>query len=99
MAKDLCPLLNKECIEHDCKFYIHVTGTDPQTGGEVDAFDCAMVFIPKLLIENAQQSRQVGSAIESFRNEVVKQNQSMAQLLEKAGEKQEIFLITQNDEK
>ena len=29
-------------------------------------------MVPVLLIENAQQSRQTGAAVESFRNEVVK---------------------------
>ena len=36
-----------------------------------------------LLIENAQQSRQTGAAVESFRNEMVKQNQTSHELLEK----------------
>jgi len=35
------------------------------------------------LIENAQQSRQTGAAVESFRNEMVKQNATSHELLEK----------------
>jgi len=68
---DFCPLLKKNCIKHDCKFYVHLLGNDPQTGKALDKFDCAMAFIPVLLIEGAQQSRQAGAAIESFRNEMV----------------------------
>jgi hypothetical protein len=34
-----------------------------------------------LLIENSQQQRQTGSAVESFRNEMVKANESSQQLL------------------
>ena len=33
-----------------------------------------------LLIENAQQSRQAGAAVESFRNEVVKRQDAFLQL-------------------
>jgi hypothetical protein len=33
-------------------------------------------FLPLLLIETAQQSRQTGAAVESFRNEVVKSEQT-----------------------
>jgi len=75
MSGSYCPLLKKPCIEHQCKFYVHLLGNDPQTGKGIDKFDCAMAFIPILLIEGAQQTRQAGAAIESFRNEMVKANQ------------------------
>jgi len=35
-----------------------------------------------LLVENAMQSRQAGAAIESFRNEMVKANESNQNILE-----------------
>ncbi len=37
--------------------------------------------MPVLLIENAQQSRQTGAAVESFRNEVVLASQQRQSLL------------------
>jgi hypothetical protein len=39
-----------------------------------------MTFMPMLLIENAQQARQTGAAVESFRNTMAKQNDQMLQL-------------------
>ena len=69
--KDFCPLLKKKCVEHDCKFYVQVMGTHPQTGQDVNNFDCAISWLPVLLIEGSQQSRHTGAAIESFRNEMV----------------------------
>lgn len=79
MAK-LCPLLKKDCIEHGCKFYVHLLGKDPQTSKEIDKWDCSFAWLPILLIENAQQSRQTGAAVESFRNEMVQANaQAVAQ--------------------
>jgi len=77
----LCPLLKEPCIEHKCKFYVHLLGNDPQTGKAIDKFDCAMAFIPILLIEGAQQSRQAGAAIESFRNEMVLTGQGLTKAL------------------
>lgn len=68
----MCPLLNKGCIEHQCKFFIHIIGQDPQTSKPVDSWDCAVAWIPMLLIEGSQQTRQAGAAIESFRNELIK---------------------------
>jgi hypothetical protein len=72
-----CPLLKKTCIEHACKFYIHLLGSDPQTGKEIDKFDCAISFLPVLLIEGAKQTRHAAVAIESFRNETVKVGQRL----------------------
>ena len=34
----------------------------------------AVTWLPMLTIENSQQQRQTGAAVESFRNEVVKSN-------------------------
>lgn len=76
-----CPLIKKDCIEHKCKFYTHLLGNDPQTGKPIDKFDCAISFLPVLLIEGAQQTRQAGAAIESFRNEMVRMNAEAARFL------------------
>ena len=68
-----CPLLNTECIQLKCSWFTQVRGTNPNTGKEVDEWACAIAWLPVLLIENSQQQRQTGAAVESFRNEVVKQ--------------------------
>ena len=74
-VKHNCPLNNFEpCKQLDCAWFVKLAGTDPNTGKPVDEFGCAMAWMPMLLIENAQQSRQTGAAVESFRNEMVKQN-------------------------
>lgn len=66
----LCPLLNKACIQERCMFWTHVRGANPQTGDPVDAHDCAVKWLPVLLIENAKQTREGAAAIESGRNEI-----------------------------
>jgi hypothetical protein len=68
-----CPLLNQECTQLKCAWFTQVRGTNPNTGKEVDEWACAIAWLPILLIENSQQQRQTGAAVESFRNEVVKQ--------------------------
>lgn len=83
-VKHNCPLNNFEpCKQLDCAWFVKLAGTDPNTGKQIDEFGCAMAWMPMLLIENAQQSRQTGAAVESFRNEMVKQNQTSHDLLEK----------------
>lgn len=74
----MCPYTGfaKSCFEgvtsHSCPKWVHLTGTDPNTGKQYDNFGCADTFIPVLLVEVASQSRQTGAAVESFRNEMVR---------------------------
>ena len=77
---DFCPLLKKPCIENKCSWYMHVRGMNPNTGEDVDHWSCAVAWMPMLTIENSQQQRSTGAAVESFRNEVVKSNEENRQL-------------------
>ena len=72
-----CPLLKEECIQFKCAFWTHVRGKHPQTSQELDEYDCAVKWLPVLLIEGAQQTRQAGAAIESLRNHVAGQQDVM----------------------
>lgn len=47
---------------------------NPNTGQEVDEWQCSMNLLPILLIENSQQQRHTASAVESFRNETVQRS-------------------------
>lgn len=60
-----------------CPKYVHIRGKDPQSGSDVDKFGCVDQFLPMLLIENAQMSRQTGAAVESFRNTVIRAAQGV----------------------
>lgn len=73
---NFCPLLKKDCVQMQCNWFIQVRGTDTNTGKEVDEWGCSIAWLPHLLIENANQSRQAGAATESFRNEFVKSAQA-----------------------
>ena len=70
-----CPLIQKDCIGLQCAWITQVRGNNPQTGEEVDHWECAVKWIPMLLVENSQMQRQTGAAVESFRNEVVKRTE------------------------
>lgn len=77
-----CPLIKKDCVEKKCAWYMHIRGMDPNSGKEVDHWGCAVSWMPMLLIENSQQQRSTSSAVESFRNEMVKANESNQQMLD-----------------
>ena len=56
-------------------------GFDTNTGNQVDEYQCAVAWMPLLLIENSGQQRQTGAAVESFRNEMVKANETAQKVL------------------
>ncbi len=70
MKKDICPFLRKECIEHSCRLYAHITGKNPQNDAGMDHYDCSFAMLPILLIENTRESRFTTTAMYDFRNKV-----------------------------
>jgi hypothetical protein len=90
-----------ECVEDGairngelvkCRFWIHVQGQNPQTGETVSNGDCAMAWMPVLLIENSKVNRETGAAVESMRNESVTTGQQITNaLMQVATKKQELL--------
>lgn len=76
-----CPLLKKNCVKLECTWFTQIRGYNPNTGENVDEWGCAMAWMPILMIENSQQQRSTGAAVESFRNEMVKSNDLNQQVL------------------
>jgi hypothetical protein len=75
-SKSNCPLNNfAPCKLFECAWFIQIRGTNPNTGADLDEWGCAQAWLPVLMIENSQQQRQTGAAVESFRNEMVKANE------------------------
>lgn len=61
----------------NCPKWIQIIGMNPNTGEDLNEWACADAWIPILMIENSQMQRQTGAAVESFRNEMVKQNNKL----------------------
>lgn len=77
-----CPLDGfNPCRQLDCAWFMKVRGNNPNTGEEIDDYGCSMAWLPVLMIENSQRQYQTGAAVESFRNEMVKANDTSQQVL------------------
>lgn len=77
-----CPLDGfKPCRQLECAWFMKIRGNNPNTGEEVDEYGCSMAWMPMLMIENSQQQRSTGAAVESFRNEMVKSNEASQHVL------------------
>ena len=83
-----CPLIQDDCKQLECVWFTRIAGQDPNTGKQIDEYGCAVSWLPTLLIENAQQSRQTGAAVESFRNETVKNGGALLGMIASASLKQ-----------
>ena len=69
----ICPLHKIDSSEvcHKCPWWMRVIGKNPQSEELIDDWRCAVALLPMLLIENAQQSRATGAAVETLRNGLV----------------------------
>lgn len=83
---NFCPLIQGECKGLECSWYTQIRGVNPNTGENVDEWACAINWLPMLMIENSQQQRSTGAAVESFRNEMVKANESNINVLSAAAQ-------------
>ena len=89
-----CPL-GHTC--DNCLWHVHVSGQHPQTGAVIDTWDCAMVWMPVLMVENSRQQHQTAAAVESFRNEMVKGNDAFVGMLSLAAENESVRKIGNGD--
>jgi hypothetical protein len=81
-AKSNCPLNGfSPCKQLECAWFIQIRGKNPNTGEDVDEWGCAQAWLPILMIENSQQQRSTGAAVESFRNEMVRANENSQNVL------------------
>ena len=85
-TKVFCPM-GAECesikdgVIQKCMWHVKIVGKDPQTGEAEDKWSCAMAWLPVLMIENSRQQLSTATAVESFRNEMVKANEASQQVL------------------
>ncbi len=77
-----CPLIKDDCMKFKCNFFTKLVGAHPQTGVTVDEWDCAIKWLPLLLVEGAKESRHTSAAINSFRNEMVRGQQNVLGMVE-----------------
>lgn len=59
---------NNDC----CPKWVYIQGKHPQTGENIDEWMCQDSWSPFLIIENSKFVNEIGAAIESLRNEIVR---------------------------
>jgi hypothetical protein len=64
-----------------CPKLVNIKGVNPNTGAEIDEWGCTDSYQSILTIDNTNQVRQTGAAIESFRNEMAKAQEEGAKAM------------------
>lgn len=73
----ICPLLKKACVEQECAFYVHITGMHPQSGAQMDLWDCAVKWTPIMMLDASKNMRGVQAAVEGMRNDVCERQDNL----------------------
>lgn len=76
-----CPLLNKECIEAKCMWWVEMVEKNINTGEIFPSNNCSMSKLPGLLVEVIRNTNGVQAAVESHRNENVVGQHELLNLL------------------
>ena len=83
-SKSNCPINNFEpCKLWECAWFIEIKGSHPQLGTPLNEWGCSIAWLPIMLIDNARQQHSTASAVESFRNEMIKANETSQEILMK----------------
>lgn len=77
-----CPLIKKDCIQFKCHWFSQVRGMNPVTGEDIDEWSCVVTLLPLILIEGAKNQKDTASAVYSFRNEMLKQNEQSRKVMQ-----------------
>lgn len=75
-----CPLIQADCKGLGCNWFVQLRGKHPQTGEPVDEWDCAVKWLPVLMIENTKEAIGTAASIDSFRNEMVRGQQAVLRM-------------------
>lgn len=67
-----CPLWRKSRhkVCHTCAWWMQVIGKNPQTGHDVNQWNCAITFMPMLQIETTMAERHTTQTVDELRKEV-----------------------------
>ncbi len=64
---------NGKQVLYRCPWYKKIVGKDPQTAEHVEQWDCAISWLPMLLIENSKMALESTASIDELRKEVTEQ--------------------------
>ena len=86
--KLICPFLDKECLTNKCMMWTNIQGKHPQTGKDIDYWDCSFKIQNFLILEQGRQIEGLRIVNEETRNQTIKNGENLikaAYLFHKGG--------------
>ena len=82
-----CPFLASDCIRQQCALWVHLSGTDPQTGNAINEGMCAIAANVKTTLDVGRGTMLAVGQLQAARNEADKRHAEMPPsiLLQSAG--------------
>lgn len=75
---------NEKGNKKQCRWWTHVAGKDPQSEKVIDHYDCAMAWVPVVILEASQMTRHMTATTQEFRNETNENMKGFAGAMAKA---------------
>jgi len=92
--KLVCPYSQRECVKngsgvlvegkietHACPKWINIIGKEPQTGQNINQWNCSDAWVPILLIENSKMQHETAASVDMFRESMLQANEVSRELL------------------
>ncbi len=62
--------MKKDCLEHGCHLWTRVEGKDPQTGMDINKWDCADAIVPLVILNLGRQIYTLGVEVAELKKTV-----------------------------
>jgi hypothetical protein len=78
-TKPQCPIIQGECVEAGCKFWTKLA--TQYEGKTEETWECTILFIPFLMLEQSKMIARNAVSIETLRNEQVNTGNKLIQAI------------------
>ena len=76
-----CEYIGDDKKLHRCAWYTKLVGKNPQSEEQIDEWQCAMSWLPLMLVENAQTNRGQTAAIHQGNKETISRQEELNTIL------------------
>ena len=77
----LCPLIQSECVEEGCKFWLQMERKNLTTGAVEKYQECAYIIHVAVITESSMAMNRMGASVDALRNETMEVRRSMVPIM------------------
>ncbi len=77
----LCPLIQSECVEEGCKFWLQMERRNITTQAVEKYQECAYIIHVAVITESSMAMNRMGASVDALRNETMEVRRSMVPIM------------------